>query len=39
LIKLFKPDPKIIKKRIEILMERGFMKRDENDVKTIHYIS
>lgn len=37
LIKWFKPDPKIMKKRIENLMERGFMRRDEDDQTLIHY--
>jgi len=37
LSKFFRPDPKLMKKRIENLMERGFMKRDENDQRKIHY--
>jgi len=37
LVKWFKPDPKLVKKRIENLMERGFMKRDEEDQTKIHY--
>jgi len=37
LAKFFRPDPKIMKKRIENLMERGFMRRDEEDQRKIHY--
>jgi len=37
LIKFFKPDPRLMKKRIENLMERGFMRRDEDDQTLIHY--
>jgi len=37
LSKFFRPDPKLMKKIIENLMERGFMKRDENDQRKIHY--
>lgn len=37
LSKFFRPDPKLMKKRIENLMERGFMRRDENDQRKIHY--
>jgi len=37
LIKFFKPDPRLMKKRIENLMERGFMRRDEEDQTLIHY--
>jgi cullin 1 len=37
LSKFFRPDPKIMKKRIENLMERGFMRRDEEDQRKIHY--
>lgn len=31
LIKLFIPEEKLIKQRIESLIERGFLKRDEGD--------
>jgi Cullin, a subunit of E3 ubiquitin ligase len=31
LITMFVPDPIIIKRRIESLCERDYMKRDEND--------
>jgi len=37
LSKFFRPDPKLMKRRIENLMERGFMKRDEEDQRRIHY--
>eukprot|EP01124_Arcella_intermedia_P014674 TRINITY_DN21220_c0_g1_i1.p1 TRINITY_DN21220_c0_g1~~TRINITY_DN21220_c0_g1_i1.p1 ORF type:complete len:773 (-),score=194.52 TRINITY_DN21220_c0_g1_i1:2-2242(-) len=37
LAKFFKPDPRLMKKRIENLMERGFMRRDEDDQTVIHY--
>jgi len=37
LSKFFRPDPKLMKKRIENLMERGFMRRDDNDQRKIHY--
>jgi hypothetical protein len=39
LMPFFRPDPRIMKKRIENLMERGFMRRDENDQKRIHYVA
>jgi len=35
----FTPDPKMLKKRLESLIERKFMDRDENDPKMIYYIS
>uniref|UniRef100_A0A914QBK4 Cullin family profile domain-containing protein n=1 Tax=Panagrolaimus davidi TaxID=227884 RepID=A0A914QBK4_9BILA len=34
----FLPDPLIIKKRIEALIEREYLKRDENDLNQYHYI-
>jgi len=37
LVKWFRPDPRLMKKRIENLMERGFMRRDEEDQTSIHY--
>ena len=37
-ITMFTADPRMIKKRIENLMERGFMKRDEEDNKKLIYI-
>eukprot|EP01125_Pyxidicula_operculata_P006382 TRINITY_DN2218_c0_g1_i1.p1 TRINITY_DN2218_c0_g1~~TRINITY_DN2218_c0_g1_i1.p1 ORF type:complete len:752 (+),score=188.33 TRINITY_DN2218_c0_g1_i1:1778-4033(+) len=37
LVKWFRADPKLMKKRIENLMERGFMRRDEEDQTLIHY--
>jgi cullin 1 len=39
LMPFFRPDPRVMKKRIENLMERGFMRRDENDQKRIHYVA
>jgi len=39
LCKFFRPDPKIMKKRIENLMERGFMRRDEENQRLIHYVA
>lgn len=35
----FVPDPKMVKKRLESLIDRKFMERDENDPKTLIYIS
>uniref|UniRef100_A0A914PDS0 Cullin family profile domain-containing protein n=1 Tax=Panagrolaimus davidi TaxID=227884 RepID=A0A914PDS0_9BILA len=35
----FLPDPIIIKKRIEALIEREYLKRDENDLNLYNYIS
>uniref|UniRef100_A0AC35GBM4 Cullin family profile domain-containing protein n=1 Tax=Panagrolaimus sp. PS1159 TaxID=55785 RepID=A0AC35GBM4_9BILA len=35
----FLPDPIIIKKRIEALIEREYLKRDESDLNFYHYIS
>lgn len=35
----FTPDAKILKKRLESLIDRKFMERDENDPKVILYIS
>jgi len=37
LCKFFRPDPKLMKRRIENLMERGFMRRDEENQRIIHY--
>lgn len=37
-IRLFKPDMKMIKKRIENLIERGFMERNPDDNKQLIYI-
>lgn len=37
-IRLFKPDMKMIKKRIENLIERGFMERNPDDNKKLIYI-
>uniref|UniRef100_A0A914QGD4 Cullin protein neddylation domain-containing protein n=1 Tax=Panagrolaimus davidi TaxID=227884 RepID=A0A914QGD4_9BILA len=35
----FLPDPMVIKKRVEALNEREYLKRDENDLNLYHYIS
>jgi len=35
----FTPDPKMMKKRLESLIDRKFMERDENDPKILIYIS
>lgn len=35
----FKPDPVLIKQRIESLIEREFLKRDENDSRKYHYVA
>lgn len=35
----FLPDPTIIKKRIGALIEREYLKRDENDLNIYRYIS
>jgi len=39
LSKYFIPETKIMRRQIEVLMERGFMKRDEDDHKIIHYVA
>ena len=36
-ITMFQADPKMIKKRIEALMEREYLERDENDKNMIIY--
>jgi cullin 3 len=35
----FMPDPTVIKKRIESLMEREYLKRDENDSRVYRYVA
>jgi hypothetical protein len=35
--KFFMPDPRLMKKQIEVLMERNFMRRDADDQRKIHY--
>jgi len=35
--KFFMPDPRLMKKQIEVLMERNFMRRDPDDQRKIHY--
>jgi len=39
LTKFFKPNVRMVKKKIELLMEREFLKRDDNDHKIIHYLA
>lgn len=36
---MFKPQPPIIKKRIEHLIDREFLKRDENDKTILIYLA
>ena len=38
LIKNFIPQPKMIKKRVEALVEQKYMKRDSNDKKIFIYL-
>jgi len=33
----FLPEPRLMKKQIEVLMERGFMRRDADEMRKIHY--
>ena len=35
----FKPDPSLIKQRIESLIERGYIERDENDKRIFKYLA
>lgn len=39
MVNTFKPDVNFIKKRIESLIEREYLKRDENDWNTYSYIN
>jgi len=39
LTKYFVPEVRLMRKQIEVLMERGFMKRDDDDQKKIHYVA
>jgi len=39
LMKFFRPDPRQMKKKIESLFERGFMRRDDGDQRLIHYVA
>jgi cullin 1 len=39
LSKYFIPETRLMRKQIEVLMERGFMKRDEEDQRKIHYVA
>lgn len=36
---LFKPDPKYIRKRVNDLMDREFLARDDDDPTLLHYIA
>ena len=35
----FLPDPKMIKKRIESLIERDYLQRDSNDITKLLYLA
>jgi len=35
----FQPDPRMLKRRLESLIEREFMARDESNSKTIKYVA
>ena len=39
LMKYFQPDPRAIKQRIEDLIQREYMRRDEEQTNTYHYIA
>ena len=39
LLHLFRPDPKFIKDKIERLIEREFLARDEQDKTMLHYVA
>jgi hypothetical protein len=39
LAKYFTAEPKLMRKQIEVLMERGFMKRDDDDQRIMHYVA
>jgi len=36
---LFKPNPKLIKRRIEYMIEADYMERDDGDVNKYHYVA
>ena len=38
-LKMFQPDPKFIKQRIERLIEQEFMARDETDKTVLLYVA
>ncbi|KAH3669095.1 hypothetical protein WICMUC_005059 [Wickerhamomyces mucosus] len=38
-LKRFKPSPQFIKRRIDNLLEREYLKRDDNDRTTYHYLA
>ena len=35
----FAPEPAMIKRRIEALIERDYLERDQNDSSTYHYLA
>ena len=39
LMPIFQPDPRAIKQRIESLIQRDYMKRDEENISTYHYVA
>ena len=39
MIKIFKPDGNLINKRIELLIERNYIRRDESDWNSYSYIN
>ena len=39
LLKYFKPNPRNIKRRIEDLIQRQYLKRDQNDPALYHYLA
>lgn len=39
LMKFFTPDVKLIKRRIEELIEKEYMRRDDDDRNTLHYVA
>jgi cullin 3 len=38
-MKYFQPDPRAIKQRIEDLIQREYMRRDEEQSNTYHYLA
>jgi hypothetical protein len=36
---LFRPQPRVIKQRIERLIEQAYLKRDENDKTVLNYMA
>jgi cullin 1 len=39
LMNVFRPDPKAIKRRIEDLITRDYLERDDEDSFTYHYVA